>query len=224
MNLRLRLLAGSVGLLLPASAPAALVAGYSFGTFANPTLEATTEDPNINAGLVSYGPGLTGTGFALGKSDFGAGATGWTDSPNFASASTDYFQVTLAPDAGHSLNLDSVGFHIRLSSFDGPRSWALTSSQDNHATPLGRLFAWQTGRQGDYSFPLGAAFDDVTSPVTFRLHGFEARFSNQSGTLDDLFFDGGLTAVPEPHEYAAFAGLGLLGFAVWRRTSARRAR
>lgn len=31
-------------------------------------------------------------------------------------------------------------------------------------------------------------------------------------------FNAGQTVVPEPHEYAAFAGLGLLGFAAWRRS------
>lgn len=222
MNTRICLVVASIGLGWSAAAPAVVVAGYNFGTAASPTLAATAEDPHITAGPVSYGSGLTDTGFSPGKIDVGAGATGWTSNPNFSSASTDYFEATLTPDAGYSLNLDSVSFYIRLSSFDGPRSWALTSSQDGHATPLGRLFSWQTGRTGDYSFPLGAAFDAVTSPVTFRLYGFQSVLSSQRATLDDLIFDGSLTVVPEPHEYAALAGLGLLGFAAWRRPRARR--
>jgi hypothetical protein len=35
-------------------------------------------------------------------------------------------------------------------------------------------------------------------------------------------FGAQFTAVPEPREYALWAGLGLLGFAVWRRASVRR--
>jgi hypothetical protein len=45
-----------------------------------------------------------------------------------------------------------------------------------------------------------------------------------SGSRDEFALDNiGITAVPEPHEYALLAALGLLGFAVYRRRALQRA-
>jgi hypothetical protein len=69
-------------------------------------------------------------------------------------------------------------------------------------------------------------------PVSFRLANFGGSAVNgtwyvwdiaPTSTASDLSVSGTLTAVPEPSEYAAMAGAGLVGFAIWRRRMARKA-
>jgi hypothetical protein len=88
----------------------------------------------------------------------------------------------------------------------------------------------------DYSFNNGATF---VAGTTFDLDGAQAgltapRFdgigldllgqTNGAGVINagQMTFDNfSVSAIPEPSTYAAFAGLGALGLAVWRRRQAR---
>lgn len=69
---------------------------------------------------------------------------------------------------------------------------------------------------------LDSSFSGLDSTIEFRLYGFAAegaggtwRLSSSGDALGLQIFG---AVVPEPHEYAALAGVGLLGFAAWRRS------
>ncbi len=80
----------------------------------------------------------------------------------------------------------------------------------------------------NYTWTIGSASSGIVGfdPLAFNLDvsGFQnpldgGGFSiSQSGNDVNLTF----TAVPEPHEYALVFGLGLFGFALWRRRQQRR--
>lgn len=101
----------------------------------------------------------------------------------------DYFQFSLTPVAGHSLNILSVVLSMRRSSTgspagSGPRSFSVRSSLDNYTTDL--LTASLTHNIANYTItPSG--FNLLSSTVTFRVYGYNA--ANSSGGLNRLVFD-----------------------------------
>jgi hypothetical protein len=64
---------------------------------------------------------------------------------------------------------------------------------------------------------LPSAFDTLTSTVTFRFYGYSSEATGGNFSMDNVAFNGAVAAVPEPEEYAAMFGGGLVVFAVVRR-------
>lgn len=189
---------------------AAVLVGYSF----QDTLAPSSLAPGLSAGDVGVGGGLTQAFAGLPGDRFlvlGQFSTSETLNP----LSRDFFGFRLVPDAGKSLDLDAVS--LRASDvFLGPNTLQLRSSLDGFTGAVAELNV--PTMPGTLSFALPASFDAVNTPVTFAIFGYDAA-STALGVLgmDDLQVTG--SVVPEPHEYAAAAALGLAGFAVWRRRS-----
>ena len=100
-------------------------------------------------------------------------------------------------------------------------------------SPLGAVSTFVTG----LSSPVGLAFDPVSGALFVAAQGTSSIYevTNLSGATGSMsLFASGLggvqyltvqsSAVPEPSTYAAFAGLGVLGFAAWRRRKVMAAR
>jgi len=75
------------------------------------------------------------------------------------------------------------------------------------------------------SFRWLAAFDPVNGAnyISSNLGTTAAYGTGGTGRFDMVSVSGTFSAVPEPSEYAAMAGAGLVGFAIWRRRMARKA-
>jgi hypothetical protein len=87
----------------------------------------------------------------------------------------------------------------------------LAYSQDNGATFIDSAV-----------FNPGTAWSGApTDGFSFRLLGFSSGDVVAGGTMYADNFS--VSAIPEPSTYAAFAGLGALGLAVWRRRQAKKA-
>jgi hypothetical protein len=159
--------------------------------------------------------------------------SGW--STDGAIDSGRYFETTLSPLGPARLDLGSLSFDVRRSA-SGPRDFVVRSSLDSFASNLpGTVspanaelgvvsgayhFANDTGFSENLAGPrldLGSGFDALTQPVSFRIYAFGSEQSGGTFTVDNVAFNGAITAVPEPEEYAAVFGSGLALYGFWRR-------
>jgi hypothetical protein len=147
-----------------------------------------------------------------------------------------YFEVTLAPEAGYTLNIEYVDFLVRRSC-SGIRSYAVRSSVDEFAANLPAMIA--TGNTNlhvapDDSFQwvydaiaapcslvgsrnvLSSDFDALSGPVSFRFYGWNAEGTEGSFGIDNVEIRGSVQEAPEPGAGAGLA-LGLILFRAARR-------
>jgi hypothetical protein len=186
---------------------AAVITTYDFtGAAGNQaSTGATGVASGLTASVLDRGSGLTPDAAANSIS-----STGWSTA---GIDLTDFYGFTLTPNAGFTLNVDSIVFSERRSG-TGIRSIAVRSSLDGF---VGDLFTASvpddtlTRRQ---TVNLGPAFDALSSAVTFRISGFASESAstgtwrlgtaagadNPNGFPANLQVDGSITAaaVPEP--------------------------
>jgi hypothetical protein len=143
-----------------------------------------------------------------------------------------YFEVTLAPESGYLLDVDTIAFGVRRSS-NGIRSYAVRTSLDGFEANLaGRInpanpnlgvgpdnsFRWlfdatgTTADQNGSQLILGSAFDSLGSAITFRFYGWNSEIGLGSFSIDNVVFSGSVRPVPEP---AATALLPLGTMLLW---------
>jgi hypothetical protein len=198
----------SSGLTDPTPPPAAV--GVSFGSF---SAVGYVGNPNAGSRFSFQTNGLGGI-------DADNNFANFTGSLN----SGKYFEVTLTPQAGFTLNLYTIAFTIQRSG-TGIRSYAVRSSLDSFAANLSATInpanvaltvgpgdefrivtdATTTAQNGSL-VALSPAFDTLLSPVTFRFYGWNAEGDGGTFSIDNVAFSGSVTAVPEP----SAAAIGLL--------------
>lgn len=150
----------------------AILANYSFsgqpGT--QVTTPFTTIASNVTASSISRGSGIAAT--AAGDS---------MNSNSFNTPTIDltaYYEVSVSPASGYSLNLDSLRYGNRRSN-TGPSTVEVRSSLDNYASTVA-TYALPIS-VSPQTISLGSAFDLLTSQVTFRIYGYVS--SNAAGTF-----------------------------------------
>jgi trimeric autotransporter adhesin len=244
------ILIASVSLIKTHAVPAAAQQFSVTYDFANVTTSSGTTDPTP----VPTAPGLTFGSFAAVGYSGNPNASGrfsWTGNPtggidgvdNFSQFEgsldlTKYYQVTLTPATGYTLDLDTISFTVQRSA-TGIRNYAVRSSVDNFASNLagsispananlgvdgGDNFRWlfdavSTAQNGSLT-TLGQAFDDLSGPVSFRFYGWNAEGSGGTFSIDNVSFSG-VAVVPEPRSMALLA-IGAAGFWFFLRRKERR--
>jgi hypothetical protein len=132
-------------------------------------------------------------------------------------------------------------------SLDGGSSWTTLGNNSGGLSPHDTFYSFNfdlssvAGADDNASFafrivsifsPLAfdqnASLDDYAADTAYMRANAGASFTPGGGTGGGDYGTGGTwrfdnveisgTVVPEPHEYAALAGLGLIGFAAWRRS------
>ena len=165
---------------------------------------------HLHAGLLTRGSGLTPTASADTFSSSGFTLAGAPDA-------NDYYAFTLAPDDGYQMSLSGLELDERRSS-TGIRQWSVRSSLDGFGADLG-LFTVpdDTATRVNQATSLGFAFQELASPVEFRIYGFGAEGASGTWRIDNLEMMGSVSPIPEPGTCALMFGFGLVVFAWGRR-------
>jgi hypothetical protein len=173
--------------------------------------DATTVAPNVMAGTITDAPevppGLNpphnmvvlarsvDIGYAS-QPTLAASRGAWNEANDIANV---YFSFDIAPASGYQLDLTTLTFNVSRGGAATPRVYDVRSSADGFATSLvsGPVeILTQRPTWTPVSVDLsGAAFQDLTSPVTFRMHylGTFGQFG-QNIDYDDITVNG--TVVP----------------------------
>ena len=143
----------------------------------NPYTEGQVTVPNITASGIGRGSGLSGS-----NANNRYNASGWTtlSSPD----ENDYFEFTLTPNPGYAIHLDEF-IYTGQASASGPVNFSLRSGMDGYTADIGAPTA--AGSTIDLS---GAAFQDLATPVTFRLYGWGGTSSAGTFSINDFSFTG----------------------------------
>lgn len=141
-------------------------------------------------------------------------------SPDPASAvlNNQYFEFTVAADAGFEMDLTSLTFDAARGGASTPRGWVLRSSVDGYATDIAtEVVATSLPNLSSFNVDLlSASYQDLTA-VTFRLYGYGPS-TGIGQFFDNIVVNGSVQPIPEPTTLAAL-GVGALTLALRRRAT-----
>jgi hypothetical protein len=198
---------------------AAVLGGYDFGS--NPgggfSRAPTVVDPSFSFSTFS-GIDVTNVNGISGNPP-GGGAISSQDWPNAIDLSK-YYEFTITPLSGvTSYFLDSLSFDARRGG-NGAQSIQIGTSFDNYANPVA-TFLNQVTNNGWTNFSAPLSLGALTSPVTFRIYGYNATSNNGNASqfsLDNVSLGGGINPIPTP---ALLPGLFALGAGALRKRKQR---
>jgi hypothetical protein len=236
-------------LALAGAANAQVVTQWNFNGASAGTVPGgpTSPTPSIGTGTASLIGGTTGSfgsGSIFGGSSDPASPTppdfGW-DAETFALQSTEDLTrgVRFSIPGTVSLPSGTTGLEVSWDQGHGARSsaWAQfrysTDGGSSWTLPAGSLFqatsgpTWFNGR----TVSLPGVLPDPSNGFIFEILATYAPSTSAYAPSDpgSTYSPAGVwrfdmvtvSAVPEPHEYALLAGLGLASFALWRRRAAK---
>lgn len=150
---------------------------------ANPYTTGQTVDPSITVTGIGRGSGITGQ-----NATDRYNASGW-NSASFDS--NDYFEFTLTPCVGGYINFVSFVYTGQVSSAGNPSSVVFRSSLDGFTSNIG------TPNTGGTTISLSAAaYQGVTSSITFRLYGWGAGAPGNTWSINSFTFNGTASCTP----------------------------
>ena len=163
---------------------------------------SSSGDYTLNVSLYGAGGDDLPTGSAL-------ATTSWTIKNVTTTAA--YFQLDMGGTANNS------GWHINAST--GYDKFALTFGVSS-TTASSTNLKWK-GPDNDGATPADGSSNSFIGHENFIQStdggsSWSVKSMNYSNDVPGLYLSN-TAAVPEPHEYALMAGLGLIGFGIWRR-------
>lgn len=213
----LPLFATALFYLTPQAQSAVILGNYPFTS----NLASTVTQPNTTISAVSVS---TTTSLII-SAPSSAANIAWN--PSVGSARTqasaftngDYIEFTLTPSSGFAADLTLLTFNYGGSGGGYSANFFVRSSVDSYAANVGALASYvvpasssngNTPELFSVSLESLPAFQDITTPITFRLYSFiDNLTSPYSGTmrarLDNLQLQGDIVTVPEPHSLALVA-------------------
>lgn len=138
------------------------------------------------------------------------GATNGSDTFTGAINSGKYYQVTVVPQAGYSMNLSSITFTLQRSG-TGIRQYSVRSSTDyttnlpasispanaNLSVVGTNVFQVTDSNSANVgsTITLDTSYTNLTSAVTFRFYGWNAEGTAGTFSIDDVIVNGSATAL-----------------------------
>jgi hypothetical protein len=145
-------------------------------SLANPFTAGQTVDANITVSGISRGTGIAASS-ALNRFS----ASGW-NSVSFNA--NDYYEFTLTPNVGCEIDFTSFVYTGQASG-TGPVSFAFRSSVDGFVANIGAPLA-----AGATIILSAAAYQNITTPITFRIYGWGASAGTGTWSINDFIFNG----------------------------------
>lgn len=159
----------------------------------NPFTAGQTFNTNITVSGIGRGAGISG---ATGNDRYNT--DGYT-SGSTTLVSDEYFEFTLTPNAGYKIDFNEFKFTIQRSG-SGPSTFAVRSTLDSFTSDLGVYTNNATNVSSLATLALsGTEFDNITSPITFRIYGYNA--GTGTGSINDFDFKGNVLC-SKPTAYA----------------------
>lgn len=152
----------------------------------NPYTAGQVVDPNLTVSGIGRGSGINGN----------AGGDRYnSNSWNTVALDTDaYFTWTLTPSSGYQVSFVDLQF-IAQKSGSGPTNASIRSSLDSFASDID---SW-TMSASSQTFPSrtitlsGASFQDILTPIEFRLYGWGASGASGTYSINSFVFNGSVS-------------------------------
>jgi len=144
--------------------------------------------------------------------DWSTGATTGSDVFTGAINTSEYYQVTITPASGYTIDINSITFTLQRSG-TGIRQYAVRSSLDYTtnlpasispantnlsvvATNIFQVVDASTVANNGSTITLDSSYDALSSAVTFRFYGWNAEATGGTFSIDNVIINGVATAVP----------------------------
>lgn len=137
-------------------------------------------------------PNITATGISRGNGLFGVDANNRYDAKSWSLLGLDpnaYFEFTITPNTDRKIDFNSFAYTGQISA-NGPTLFAFRSSVDGYTSDIGSVTA--TGATVSLS---ASAFQDVVTPINFRLYGWAAAAGTGTFSINDFQFNGVVSCV-----------------------------
>lgn len=137
-------------------------------------------------------PYITVTGISRGNSIYGIDSNDRYDARSWKSDELDkeaYFEFSLAPNFDRKIDFISFVYSGQIS-VNGPTRFAFRSSVDNFVSDIGVVSA--TGATVSLT---GSSFQNITSPITFRIYAWDALTGTGTFSINDFQFNGIVSCV-----------------------------
>jgi hypothetical protein len=131
-----------------------------------------------------------------------------------------YVEFSLAPAAGHRLNVENLTMDGFSASGTNSRNFFVLYSMDNFATST-LLIPDTVATVAGVSVQGDLNLTDVTTPVQFRIYGYapsDTSQPNRALQYDNIFVNGTVVPIPEPTS-TSLVCLGVVGLLMRRRRS-----
>lgn len=206
------LLTAACALVVAFNAQAVTVLEYDIASLpASPTASVAANSNTLGASSLNFVGSGTLTGF-----DAAMYASGWAASGASVSSASQRYEFSVSSDVNltgatlsfgaSSTSAYSVSLFVNDSLF-GAQNFAGGSGTSD-------LVSYDLNSLGGQSGPVN--FDIVFSGDAANF-GIDTYIGGTASASRNVILDAPTTPVPEPHEYAMIAGLGLVGFAAYRR-------
>ncbi len=181
-------------------------------TFTSSSLASSDTDPNSIASSVTAGSAFTSA--AAANTTYGNPTPSLAVDSTLTTATTQaaavtanqYFSFTLTPNAGVPLNLSTLAFDYANYSTDGTyptENFFVRTNVDNFAANTAAAVASTAASAGAFATATvslnGAAFQNLTTPIEFRIYIYDNTTQTTRGAVVDNIT---LTNVPEPATHA----------------------